>query len=317
MITYSPESLLKLNKLTGRWFINQVHGQSVLYTTNLGSRLRFDITGACKIMVNVLDNRHPLSPSQFYAWRLNNGPWHREAAQNSHWSISCSADTHQLEIMTAGNTDFDQVWSGKQGFALSSIVLDEGVLSPAPALPIINFIGDSITAGCWVNGRHASYDYRPETNYIGLAVEQVGVSEVRIAYSAGGVLRQATGGVPVAKDFLLQLDQDHPWIPNSPILTVVNLGVNDRSFAPDLFAKNYNEFISLVEHTFPKSKLALMIPFSQTFAEIIREVATTHQLPLIETAGWCTSYTDNLHPNQVGAKESAHYLAPLLAKLIK
>lgn len=317
MITYSPESLLKLNKLVGRWFINQVQEQAVLYTTNLGSRLRFYVTNAKKIKVNVLDNRHPLSPSQFYAWRLDNGSWHREAAKKLQWSISCSPDKHLLEIITAGNTDFDQVWSGKQGFAIASITLDEGTFSAAPTLPIINFIGDSITAGCWVNGRHASYDYRPETNYASLAVDQVQASEVRIAYSAGGVLRQATGGVPVAQDFLLRLDQGHSWAPNSPALTVVNLGVNDRSFSPDQFTESYDNFISLVERTFPQSKIALMIPFSQTFAKIIRETGTYHHLPVIETVGWCTSYTDGLHPDQTGAKESANYLAPLLAKLIK
>ena len=35
------------------------------------------------------------------------------------------------------------------------------MVTPAPA-PVATIIGDSITAGCWVAGKHASADYRAE-----------------------------------------------------------------------------------------------------------------------------------------------------------
>ena len=71
--------------------------------------------------------------------------------------------------MTAGNCDLDQVWAGHQGFALQALACaDHAQWSPQPPAPVATIIGDSITAGCWVAGKHASADYRAESNYVGV-----------------------------------------------------------------------------------------------------------------------------------------------------
>ena len=314
---YSPRSLYSLIPQHGRWFIKEINNVSTIYTTNLGSRLRFTTNGISKLTVNVLDNRNELSPSQIYAWRIDNGPWHREQASQNSWKIKTNPESHLIEIITAGNTDLDRVWSGNQGFAISSVEIDQGTLESAPSVPVIDFIGDSITAGCWVAGRHASYDYRPERNYVGTAVDLLHATDVRIAYSAGGVLRQATGEVPTAEHFLTHLDASTPWKANNPDLVVVNLGVNDRGFPLKQFTSRYDHFLSLVTSLFPTPPILIMIPFSQTFAEPIRRLASNHQLPVIETTGWCTTYTDGLHPDQPGAIESGVRLAQKLSNWLK
>lgn len=317
MYHYSPSELLHISSPAGRWFIKQLHHLPTLYTSNLGSRLRFTALNVTTLRVNVLDNRNELSPAQIYAWRVNGGPWHRELAANHYWQIECGSGKQLVEIMTAGNTDLDRVWTGDQGFAISTIDAQDGELIPAPQLPVIDFIGDSITAGCWVNGRHAAIDYRPESNYVGIAMDLLHTSDVRIAYSAGGVLRQATGGVPTAEHFLTNTDAATPWHANRPALVVINLGVNDRRFPLADFTAAYDHFLHLVAQVFPQTQILVMIPFSQTFADPIRQLAHQYHFPVIETTNWCPSYTDGLHPDQAGATESGKRLAEALSNWLK
>lgn len=311
MPKYLPRDLITLAADTGRWCQKELHGRNVLYTTNLGSYLRVNITGSQQVQINPLANQNLLSPAQIYAIRLDQQTWQRYPA-TSPIKIQLSQAPHLLEIMTAGNTDLDQVWTGNEGFAIQSIDLDQGTLTAAPKRLVVDFIGDSITAGCWVAGKHASYDYRPEANYAAICADDLNVDSVRIAYSAGGVLRPATGGVTTAKHFLTHLDATTPWHANSPQVVVTNLGVNDRRYPIPQFIAAYDQFLYQALHTFPQAQLVIMIPFSQTFTGEIHTLAAKYHLPVIETAGWCRSFTDGLHPDQAGAIDSGHHLSAVL-----
>lgn len=319
MIHYSPQQLLPFAQRTGRWVVKTIKKQPVLYTTNLGSSIRFNCHGTKSLKIHVLNNRQAGFPSQMYAWRIADSEWQRFAAASGGCTITLpTAATHQVEIITAGNTDIDQVWTGQQGFALAGIDLeDNGQLTSAPQRPQVDFIGDSITAGCWVNGKQAALDYRPESNYVGVASDQLKIDGVRIAYSAAGVLRPGTGGVPVAKDFVGQIDATTPWQVNQPQLVVVNLGVNDRRFSASEFLPAYSDFIDQVTTLFPASRVILLVPFSQTYREEVKAVAEQYHVEAIETAGWCNDFTDGLHPNQQGAISAGHRLAQVLSDKIR
>ena len=321
MQTYFPQQLLPLASRTGRWIIKKSPNSPVLYSTNLGSELRCQVTNSKLFVVNV-ENRHAQrGPSQQYAVRIDGQAWQRFSANISRAVFTISPIPHTIEIMTAGNSDLDAVWNGDQGFAIRSVAVDaEGKITPAAVRSVVDFIGDSITAGCWVNGKHAAVDYRPESNYAAIAADLLDVDSVRIAYSAGGVLRPATGGVPVAKDFLPRIDQATQWQPNQPQLVVVNLGVNDRRFGREDFATAYENFIKQVRLTFPDTPLVLLVPFSQSFQPLITAIGHRYDLPVINTTGWCPSFTDGLHPDQAGSrragKELATALAPYLNKMV-
>lgn len=316
MVAYSARALLPLAQRTGRWTVKRIQGRDCLYTTNLGSSIRLTINGGNTLTTGVLDNGQAGFPSQMYAWRVDGRDWHRFPATLTACQITLAGTgPHTVELVTAGNTDMDQVWDGQQGFAITGIE-SNGVLSAAPHRPLVDFIGDSITAGCWVGGKHAAVDYRPESNYVGRACDQLGIDGVRIAYSAAGVLRPGTGGVPPAKDFLCQIDATTPWQPNHPQLVLVNLGVNDRRFSAKEFVPAYDNFVSQVGANFPESTIALLVPFSQTYREEIVATAKRHHLKLVETAGWCTDFTDGLHPNQQGATTGGKHLANVLKKLL-
>ena len=315
MKKYQPTDLIKFASRTGRWTVKKINNMPTLYTTNLGSYLRFKVSNAKKCQISVLPNQNSLSPSQVFAFRIDSGKWQRAQASLEKIDIPLDSTLHTIEIMTAGNTDIDEVWQGNEGFAIKNIYLDNGEIMATPQRPVVNFIGDSITAGCWVVGNHPAADYRPETNYAGICADLLNVDSVRIAYSAGGVLRPATGGVPTADVFLGKIDAQTSWTPNHPDLNVINLGVNDRRFPLAQFTAAFDLFIQQVKLTFPHTPLAIMIPFSQTFASEIRKIATKHACSIIETKTWHHSFTDGLHPDQAGAIAEGKMLAQALQPL--
>lgn len=315
MRKYLPQQLITLAQRTGRWIVTEEQSdQPLLYTTNLGSYLRCRIQNSRHFTLMVANQHHPLGPSHVFAIRVDNQPWQRFSARSGKIPLAVTPDTHDIEVMAAGNSDLDDVWTGDQGFAIRSISIDDsGTLAAAPLRPVINFIGDSITAGCWVAGRTAAFDYRPESNYSAICADLLNVDSLRIAYSAGGVLRPATGGVPVASSFLPQINQSVTWIPNQPQLVVINLGVNDRRYPLARFVAAYDHFIQQVITTFDSSKVILMVPFSQHFKEQINAIGQHYQLPVIDTANWCPSYTDGLHPDQAGSRAAGRQLAQVLS----
>ena len=316
MKNYQPTDLIKFASRTGRWTVKKINNMPTLYTTNLGSYLRFKVSNAKKCQITVLPNQDSLSPSQVFAFRIDGGKWQRAQASLEKIDIPLDSILHTIEIMAAGNSDIDEVWKGNEGFAIKNIYLDNGAIMAAPQRPVVNFIGDSITAGCWVVGNHPAADYRPETNYAGICADLLNVDSVRIAYSAGGVLRPATGGVPTADVFLGKIDDQTLWTPNHPDLTVINLGVNDRRFPLAQFTAAFDLFIQKVKLTFPHTPLAIIIPFSQTFASEIRKIATKHNCSIIETKTWSHSFTDGLHPDQAGAIAEGKMLAQALQPLL-
>lgn len=312
-----PDQLKKQTLLLGRWTIKQLHGKSVLYTTNLGSLIKFHLQASPFLRIETLDNGNPQMPPQYWAMRVNHGNWQRWSTRNAPFELSLP-DNAEVEIIAAGNTDLDDVWLGNQGLAVAAIsIADQAVMTPPKPQKRVTVIGDSITAGCWVNGKRPSTDYRPESCYIGLVSDALGIDVDRIAYSAGGVLRAAVGNVPPAAQFLSHLDAQTPWHPSvMPKLVLINLGVNDRRFASQQFQKAYLAFVKQVKAAYPNVPLALMVPFAQTYADIIEETALECHTEFVPTKNWCQSFTDGLHPDQQGSLQIAQHLTPVLAELL-
>lgn len=101
-----------------------------------------------------------------------------------------------------------------------------------------------------------------------------------------------------------------------PKLILINLGVNDRRFASQQFQKAYSAFVKQVKAAYPNVPLALMVPFAQTYADIIEETALECHTEFVPTKNWCQSFTDGLHPDQQGSLQIAQHLTPVLAELL-
>ncbi|MGJ3952737.1 hypothetical protein ACLODM_08585, partial [Limosilactobacillus mucosae] len=67
---------------------------------------------------------------------------------------------------------------------------------------------------------------------------------------------------------------------------------------------------------YPNVPLALMVPFAQTYADIIEETALECHTEFVPTKNWCQSFTDGLHPDQQGSLQIAQHLTPVLAELL-
>ena len=65
-----PAQLKKQTLLLGRWTIKQLHGKSVLYTTNLGSLIKFHLQASPVLRIEALDNGNPQMPRASQSWKL-------------------------------------------------------------------------------------------------------------------------------------------------------------------------------------------------------------------------------------------------------
>jgi len=139
---------------------------------------------------------------------------------------------------------------------------------------------------------------------------------VRLAYSAIGLSKPGTGGVPPLPDVLTALDRSTPWEPVPTDVVVVNVGTNDGRLTADEFAAQLRQFLNQVQTLYPNSRLAVMIPFSQRFDRIIRSVvASFMQIDLIETATWEPTTTDHIHLDSTGSQVAGQLTAAALRQL--
>lgn len=310
----SADDLFKQTHQMGRWFINQ--GQ--LMSPLLGATLCFTVRETTQLTIQTVNHAHPLSPSQFFACRVDEGTWQRWPASQREITLQLTSANHRITIMTAGNCDLDDVWFQEQDFAISGLVVDDGAtIRPFKRSRKVLVLGDSITAGCWVRGKHASVDYRPESNYFGIANDLLPQWELhRVAYSAAGVIRPGTGNVPPAGQWLVNLDAQRKAPASNFDLVVIALGVNDRRYPQVEFEMAYRKYVRNVQKRY-HCPVALMVPFLQSFKDSISAIGRDLQIPVIPTAGWCQHTTDGLHPDQKGSVEAGHHFAQALRQLVQ
>ena len=115
---FTPAEVAEGSLLLGRWQL-QNHE---LYTPLLGGVIKMIVTGSDQLTLTVANRHHPLMPSHYWAVRVNHTAWRRYSAA-SPIEVALPAERNLVEIITAGNTDLDDVWSGNQGFALTKLEL--------------------------------------------------------------------------------------------------------------------------------------------------------------------------------------------------
>lgn len=295
----------------GRWAVKQIADRDVMYSTNLGAEIDFQVTDASFVRLTFLPLAYEL-PS-WVAIQIDGLPFQRQAVTNDPLWLTLDGRPHVVRVVLSGNTDEDRVWDGNQGFTVKALTTD-GELQPVRlGRHSVTWIGDSLTAGCWVMGKNPSEDYRAEANYAAVASDLLNARNVRIAYSAVGLSKPGTGGVPVLPEVLTAVDSKTTWQPVPTDLVVINVGTNDRHTDDTTFTVVLRRFLNQVQTLYPNSRLAVMIPFNQNFASIIRAVvAEFMQLQLIETATWQLSTTDGVHLDLAGSRMAGELTAQAL-----
>ncbi|WP_060677442.1 SGNH/GDSL hydrolase family protein [Lactiplantibacillus plantarum] len=295
----------------GRWAVKQIADRDVMYSTNLGAEIDFQVTDASFVRLTFLPLAYEL-PS-WVAIQIDGLPFQRQAVTNDPLWLTLDGRPHVVRVVLSGNTDEDRVWDGNQGFAVKALTTD-GELQPVQlGRHSVTWIGDSLTAGCWVMGKQPAEDYRAEANYAAVASDLLNARNVRIAYSAVGLSKLGTGGVPVLPEVLTAVDSKTTWQQVPTDLVVINVGTNDRHTDDTTFTVVLRRFLNQVQTLYPNSRLAVMIPFNQNFAAIIRAVvAEFMQLQLIETATWQLSTTDGVHLDLAGSRMAGELTAQAL-----
>lgn len=201
--------------------------------------------------------------------------------------IRFDGNNNQPIILNAGSDGKHRVWIYKATEAHTGPIIIDKIIAakiksiPSPVLPLIEFIGNSITCGaaadasevpCGAGEYHdqhnAYYAYGPRvaralgTNFILSSVSGIGI--YRNWNSDGPTMPQ------VYENTDFQQQSSHPWNFNlyDPRVVSIALGTNDFSngdgkkkrlpFDSAIFVSNYIKFVQLVKSKYSKSQIALL-----------------------------------------------------------
>ncbi|HVU67095.1 MAG TPA: cellulose binding domain-containing protein [Ktedonobacteraceae bacterium] len=228
-----------------------------------------------------------------------------------------ASGTHSLRV--AARTDYDYI-------AFQGLVLDAGATTVAPTLStkLIEFIGDSITAG-YLDSKYALSDYA------WLIGEQLGVQHTQIAQSGiclvDNIQCYSPNAIGMSRQFFKEQNPSFPNSPNwdfsryQPAAVIINLGTNDSGFSSittATFQSTYETFLRDIRSVYPTARIFVL----RTFAGV--EVAPTQaaiqavgdsNIQYVDTTGWVSSSDtiDGTHPSDAGQAKIANLLGPILA----
>jgi len=298
----------------GRWAQKTLKNTPVMFSTNLGAEFWFQVKQASYVMISLLDLA--ATASAWVAIQIDGLPYQRVPVKTMPFRLTLDGRPHVIRVVMSGNTDLDPVWDGTSGFAVEALQTDGSLQAVKPGKHSLTFIGDSITAGCWVAGKSPARDYRGEANYAAIASELLNARNVRIAYSAVGINKPGRGGVPPLPNVLTAIDRQTAWQPAATDVVVLNVGTNDGLESATSFTALLKQFINQVQRLYPNSRIAVMVPFNQRFDRVIRTVVPEFMtVQLIETADWEPSTTDGVHLDLAGSQVAGQRLADVLEKL--
>ncbi|OMI41260.1 GDSL-type esterase/lipase family protein [Streptomyces sparsogenes] len=202
------------------------------------------------------------------------------------------------------------------------LVLDPGAGTTAPQVPakLIEFVGDSITAGA-LTDRLALDSYAWKTG------EQLGMRHTQIARS-GYCLVGKDGCTGLATQFFKTAstgDRNWDFSRYQASAVVINLGTNDigHGVTGAEFQAAYTGLLRDIRATYPNAVLFAVQTLKKRYvtetkaAVSARNSAGDAKVSYVDTTGWLTDGTDyedgNGHPNESGHTKFAGRLAPIVA----
>ena len=238
-----------------------------------------------------------------------------------------ASGTHTLKIIAKyENTELP----------FQGLVLDAGAATvKADKLPLVEFVGDSITAGV-VTSEMAV------TDYAWLTGERLGADHTQIAYpgiTLSDGYHYSDNTVPGMESLYFKLQQaTHcPDVACSanPLwdftnytakLVVVNLGTNDafNSVPASTFQGRYTTFLQNIRVKYPNADIFALRTFgghyqAETQAAVnARLNAGDSKVHFIDTTGWLesTDFADGVHPSDAGHVKVTNRLLPTLLPYI-
>ncbi|WP_055548876.1 GDSL-type esterase/lipase family protein [Streptomyces sp. NBRC 110028] len=202
------------------------------------------------------------------------------------------------------------------------LVLDAGAGTTTPRIPgkLIEFVGDSITAGA-LTDRLALDSYGWKTG------EQLGMRHTQIA-RAGYCLVAKSGCAGLATQFFKTAstgDQNWDFSRYQANAVVINLGTNDigHGVTGPEFQSAYTTLLRDIRAKYPNAALFAVQTLKKRYvaetkaAVSARNGAGDTKVTYVDTSGWLTDGTDyedgDGHPNEAGHTTFANRLAPIIS----
>ncbi|MEV0640859.1 GDSL-type esterase/lipase family protein [Streptomyces sp. NPDC050619] len=224
---------------------------------------------------------------------------------------SLPAGTHTLRIAyRSGDTAF-------QG-----LVLDAGARTVAPGAPsgLIEFVGDSITAGA-LTDRLALDSYAWKTG------EQLGARHTQVARSGYCLVAQSGCTGLSGQFFRTASTGDTAWDFSryQASAVVINLGTNDigHGVTGAAFQSAYTTFLRDIRAKYPNATLFAVQTLKKRYVTETRAAVNARtsagdtKVRYVDTTGWLTDNADyedgNGHPNEAGHTKFANRLAPVIS----
>jgi lysophospholipase L1-like esterase len=198
-----------------------------------------------------------------------------------------------------------------------------GTVSPTVSTKLVEFVGDSITAGFSASKLALSA-------YGWVLGEKLGVRHTQIARSGYCLVGQSGCVGQSTQFFQLASTGTTAWDFSryQASAVVINLGTNDvgHSVTGAQFQSAYTGFLRDIRAKYPNAVLFVMETFKRRYlaetqaAVTARNTAGDAKVRFINTEGWLTvgiDYTDtDGHPNDAGHVKVANRLAPIIAPAI-
>lgn len=304
----------------------------------LGAYVRVDFTGA-SIKINLEGNEK--------AWLVvqidNEAPRTIYAGNGTELSAgNLKAGRHTIMV---GASELINNKISFKGFTLGA----SDVTYKSKARPLIEFVGDSITAG---GGTYPKDIY----NYAWLVSDRLDCDHTQIAYPGlalctgytyySGAIRNTNQAVGMDKLYFSMKDLVHfkddnytiktPWnfSDYTPHIVLLFLGTNDSSngaltptdASPSLFKEKMGELFGKMRTQFPDAHLMCMLPFSGVYKnEIAAKIdelknAGDERVYFINTDGWLSNpadFTDGIHLNAQGTAKAVDKLYEFLEPIVQ
>ncbi len=323
LITHLSESV----RYTGRW----AKMEKAAVTTAPGAFFELAFKGdVCDLMFDVDLNSEPFP--RIYI-QLDGGARVESAVLRYIRIEAPNAGNHVLTVYFKGAREEQQRWYeplvGKISF-IGANASEEGVL-PEDNREIIEFIGDSITEGIWVDdGR---YHFEPIHNrfnmvfqndatatYAYLTAKKLGMKPHIMGYGSVGVTKSGGGGVPKAADAYPYVFNKVPAEPSGAKIIVINHGANDQGAESALYLKEYSDFLDVVRRINPCATIIALSAFCGVCNDELGKMISEYNkmrgdnVVYISTAGWIPR--EPLHPLREGHSQIADFLASEISEKI-
>ena len=274
MITISP--LSDSIRYTGRWSVNENSATSTtpgayfeVAFKGTWCDLRFDVTGNAEAYPHLyiqLDGGAKIDARLDRCIRIE------APDDNNHVATVCFKSAVQEQQRWYEPLVAKVTFIGTETDACGTLPVDNR--------KIIEFLGDSITEGIWVdeyrrpcwgstsNRENMVFQNDSTATYAYLTAKALGMRPYIMGYGSLGLAVIAAGGVPKAKEAYPFCFNDAPKKPIDAEIIVINYGVNDLFHADFCnHLREYEEFLLLVRKLNPKSKIVALSAFYGAYPE--------------------------------------------------